>query len=263
MYSDLYCRIVGSKPLLLHNGQMADPANPIARENKRINDKKQRKSDRDREIVSELEWAGGLYLAVGRDKNGGITLPASDGSGELVTLSVERPTDDSYTLALAVEGQAGDQVVTPTSQHIVLPGFNLESMLWKGGKQQSKGPKFRAGVVVEGNFPLIHEWPVAPLGELVGNPACADSRTVVVSRNRIVRRRPRFRRWACDFTVSYLPSVLGAGVIESALRDGGTYVGCGDFSPRFGTYTYEISDKPLGPFPGFDAWAQRNLEVGA
>jgi len=61
MMQELDFRIVGVSPLLMHNGQLADPSNIYARKMKEISSKRS-KTDADYEEMAKLEWFGGLYL---------------------------------------------------------------------------------------------------------------------------------------------------------------------------------------------------------
>lgn len=54
-------KIVGVSPLLMHNGQLADPMNKWSRLMKEISAKR-KKVDADFEELARLEWYGGLYL---------------------------------------------------------------------------------------------------------------------------------------------------------------------------------------------------------
>jgi hypothetical protein len=53
--------IRGIVPLLMHNGQMANPLNPIVQRIKEITGKR-KKTDADYRLLADLEWMGGLYL---------------------------------------------------------------------------------------------------------------------------------------------------------------------------------------------------------
>lgn len=52
----------GIRPLVLHNGLLADPTNPFVIAIKKITAKKNKKTDADNAEISRLEWLGGLYL---------------------------------------------------------------------------------------------------------------------------------------------------------------------------------------------------------
>ena len=59
------CRITGVAPLILHNGQLANPLNYFAKEMKKISGKRH-KTEADLEQLARLEWHGSLYLSNGR-----------------------------------------------------------------------------------------------------------------------------------------------------------------------------------------------------
>lgn len=63
-YQTLTYEIRGLCPILLHNGQTADPLNHYAKEIKKISSKRN-KTDADIEQMMMLEWQAGLYV----DKN--------------------------------------------------------------------------------------------------------------------------------------------------------------------------------------------------
>lgn len=52
-------------PLLMHNGQLADPLNKFAREMKRVSGKR-KKVEADHEELAKLEWHGSLYMHSGQ-----------------------------------------------------------------------------------------------------------------------------------------------------------------------------------------------------
>lgn len=60
-YRRLWFRLTGAAPLLMHNGQMADPLNRFAREKKKIAGKRA-KTDADHEELARIEFLGSLYF---------------------------------------------------------------------------------------------------------------------------------------------------------------------------------------------------------
>ncbi len=65
----------------------------------------------------------------------------------------------------------------------------------------------------------------------------ADTRTVVVQRSRIVRRRPCFNHWALDFNIIIKdPEAVPPETLHEILEYGGRYVGIGDYRPKFGLF---------------------------
>ena len=53
--------IRGTAPLMLHNGQLANPFNEITQEMKKISSKRKKTEDDLRDLAN-LEWRGGLYI---------------------------------------------------------------------------------------------------------------------------------------------------------------------------------------------------------
>lgn len=53
--------LTGTAPLLMHNGQLADPLNAFVKKLKEIT-KKRQKTEEDLREISRLEWRGGLYF---------------------------------------------------------------------------------------------------------------------------------------------------------------------------------------------------------
>jgi len=65
MIEKLNFRIVGTAPLIMHNGQLADPANEWSRAIKEISGKR-KKTEADYKEMARLEWMGALYLQDGQ-----------------------------------------------------------------------------------------------------------------------------------------------------------------------------------------------------
>jgi len=61
----------GASPMLLHNGQTANPLNKFARQLKAVSGKRN-KTDEDFEVMAKIEFMAGLYL----NEAGAYTLPA-------------------------------------------------------------------------------------------------------------------------------------------------------------------------------------------
>lgn len=69
-----------------------------------------------------------------------------------------------------------------------------------------------------------------------------DARRAIVQKQGIIRRRPRFDEWSCEFTVEYDPAlVLEPKLIIDVLADAGGRIGVGDYRPDrngwFGRFT--------------------------
>jgi copper chaperone CopZ len=73
---DIKVKITGIRPLVLHNGLMADPTNELVRAIKKITSKGTKKmTDSDYIERDRLEWEAGLYWS---EEAGGIAIPSDN-----------------------------------------------------------------------------------------------------------------------------------------------------------------------------------------
>ncbi len=61
-WQEMTYRLIGVAPLIVHNGQLADPLNQFSKELKKISGKR-KKTDADFEQMAKLEFLGGLYMS--------------------------------------------------------------------------------------------------------------------------------------------------------------------------------------------------------
>lgn len=71
MYTPLTLHIVGVAPLIMHNGQLADPLNKFSKMKKEISTRRN-KTDADLEEIFRISFMGSLYA----DEEGDIVLPS-------------------------------------------------------------------------------------------------------------------------------------------------------------------------------------------
>jgi len=231
-YKTLSVGIAGIDSVLMHNGLLASPLNPVTKAMKSITAKRNKKTERDVEMLSELEIVGGLYISrLDRDGN-----PMAQ-----ATVQVEMGEIDFTFGITAVDADGNEQPDAPLEairgNQIVMPGLNIEAMLVKGAKKSRLGTDFKTGVMVPGDYRLRHKHEQRSIQSLISEPDFIDSRLVVVDRKRIVRTRPQLKQWSLDFMIQYLPSVVSASQIQKALDDASLYIGMGDFTPRFGKFS--------------------------
>lgn len=70
MLKETKVKLIGTAPLLMHNGLMADQSSSYAIESKKVSGKKN-KTEADYEALAEMEWFAGLYV-----ENDVIVVPA-------------------------------------------------------------------------------------------------------------------------------------------------------------------------------------------
>jgi len=136
----------GIRPLVMHNGLMADPTNPLVRRIKEITSKGTKKlTDSDYEERDRLEWEAGLYW----DENDGLIVP-SDNIERCIQLGAQKSR-------IGKDVQAAVFCAVP---HVALK--------YDGPKDKEKlyaDPRFtlRKGVAVQKNR-IIRIRPMVPTG---------------------------------------------------------------------------------------------------
>lgn len=73
MFDTLKLRLNGLSPLLMHNGQLADPLNPFTKQLKAVTGKR-KKTDEDHEEIARIEWHASLYT----DDDGRLAMPGEN-----------------------------------------------------------------------------------------------------------------------------------------------------------------------------------------
>lgn len=137
-----------------------------------------------------------------------------------------------YTGSLYLDG---DKVVVPT--------INIRASLIDGAKLNKLGTAFQKGtMILEEHVPLEHGGP-RDWRKLFDNPSYVDCRSVVVSRARLMRYRPRFNDWSFTVEIVYDETIIDRDSILLSARNAGSFCGIGDYRPvkrgPFGRYEVE------------------------
>lgn len=116
-----------------------------------------------------------------------------------------------------------------------LPGEVLEAALVEGAKKDKLGKVAKGGIVVADNYRLIYEGPKTVDG-LWEHGGFLKRAGVKVGMARVIRSRPIFPKWGCQFDVLWDPSLVKdeEQVIQIAANAGQS--GIGDWRPKFGRF---------------------------
>jgi hypothetical protein len=130
-------------PLLMHNGQLADPLNPFTKELKKFTSKK-KKTDTDIEDVAKAEFMGSLYY----DEEAGVYLP-----GHMI---------EAALIAGAKKHKMGTQfksaVFVPNDAKLRYEGPKKSEALWALPKfRDVRGVKVQQSRVMRCR-PIFKEW---------------------------------------------------------------------------------------------------------
>lgn len=206
MYKTVAVKIIGRSTLMNHNVQLANPLNPIVKMIKSYSGKR-KKTDEDLEVLSQLEWVGGLYTS--------------------------EPFEDI---------QVSNGIVTPVGGGAcILPAVGIEAAIISAAKKFKLGTTFKSAILIDEDPIIDFPGKSKPIAELIRNPKYTDVRAVTVNRAKIMRTRPVFPDWSVSFDLQYLPDQISKQQIKDVLDVGGRVVGMFEYRPRFGSYTYELN----------------------
>jgi hypothetical protein len=141
-YKKLSFKITGVAPLLMHNGQLADPANEFSKQMRKISSKRD-KTEADFEELARLEWFGSLYL-----KDGKPCLP-----GEIL---------EAAFVAAAKKQKKGKQaqagIFCPDSYRLIYDDARKPEELWADTQY-----RYTVGVRIQQNRvmrtrPIFRDW---------------------------------------------------------------------------------------------------------
>jgi hypothetical protein len=124
-----------------------------------------------------------------------------------------------------------------------IPPDNIEATIQNGAKRHRKGKDVQRGVFVkEEIIPLQYKGP-RTIEKLWENPDFKLKKGVCVSgKNRVIRTRPRFKRWKIEFTLEYDDSIIDEKELKTAVKDAGALVGLGDWIPKYGRFLVEFEN---------------------
>jgi hypothetical protein len=102
VYETIDFVIRGLSPLMMHNGRLANPYDPIVRQIKEITGKRSGKTEADATRLMDLEFEGGLYL----DDDGCVVVPGENIEGMIAGGGVknERMNKSSYLAGIICDG---------------------------------------------------------------------------------------------------------------------------------------------------------------
>jgi hypothetical protein len=108
-------------------------------------------------------------------------------------------------------------------------------MIIEGSKKHKLGKTFKAGMFIEQDFPLVYPGPQNPR-DMWDSGTFVNRTQVRNQAARIMRTRPIFRTWKCEFTVTINKELMDEQSVFQALTITGQQIGICDWRPRFGRF---------------------------
>lgn len=180
----------------------------------------------------EFEISGVAPLLV---HNGHLANPTAPIVRAIKEISSKRNKTDEDLMELARLEFHGGFYLDENGQPII-PGEMIEAMLVEAAKKNRLGKAFKAGIISDGNWPIIYDGP-KDVDAMWADGSFAFQKMVVVSRAKILRTRPIFNTWSLKFTVHFLPDVVNESQVRQAMEIAGQIIGLGTWRPRYGRFT--------------------------
>jgi hypothetical protein len=148
-------------------------------------------------------------------------------------------TDEDYAQLARVEWEGGmywDREIGP-----YIPADNIWRCLYDAAKKSKKGVKVKEGVfIATDRNPLAYSGPREP-DVMWKDENLKHFASAKVGMQRVTRCRPHFRGWATEADGILDTQLLDFEELRQIAETAGSLVGLGDWRPRFGRFTAEVT----------------------
>lgn len=147
-----------------------------------------------------------------------------------------KKTEEDYEWLLRDEWEASMYHADDIGPY--LPAINLEACIAEAAKATKQGKLVKQSVtVMTERASLRYDGPRnkdAMYGD--GGTSFVDVRGVNVGGKKVMRARPQFLNWSCEFDVSYMDDMIDAQDLRRIVEHAGRVIGVGTYRPRFGRF---------------------------
>lgn len=112
----------------------------------------------------------------------------------------------------------------------------LEGAFYEAAKTKKLGKVFKEAVRINDDPAFHFEHEELPPDLLFLKNEYRDFRTVKIQRNKVLRCRPIFSEWHCEFELSYDETRLDEQEIVDMVNYAGQYIGLCDYRPKYGRF---------------------------
>ena len=172
--------------------------------------------------------------------SGALVDPQNEFAKRLKEVSAKRAkTDADHKEMAKLEFLGSFDGYVDENGGIVIPEPNILAVIVKGATKTKKGVSAKEGVLglVDGDakfiFPRKGDRSPEALWE---SGEFVDRRRVVVQRSSVMRTRPKFKEWSCEFTLEVDENLCNLSEVRQWLEAAGNRVGLGDYRPMFGRF---------------------------
>ena len=141
-----------------------------------------------------------------------------------VSLSaIVKKTEEDLIAISDLEWEAG--VYWDDNIGLVIPNECLAATIQNGAKMNKNGKDVAKFVHILDPMAALDIGEVQNYDKMKTDVRFRDVRSVVVSRSRVIRTRPRFNTWSCEFDMLFEEDKIDIHAIMLALENAGNYVG--------------------------------------
>ena len=168
--------------------------------------------------------------------SGALVDPQNEFTQAIKKVSAKRPKTDADHAEIARLEYLGAFYIGDGGK-IVMPDVNLMATIIEGAKKFKKGPAAKTGVYIDrhGVFDFPHKGDKLPKA-LWESKEFVDRRRVTIQRNSIIRVRPRFNDWSCEFELELDEEICNLVDVRQWLETAGNRSGLGDYRPIYGRF---------------------------
>lgn len=156
--------------------------------------------------------------------------------------SKKKKTETDLELISDLEWEAG--VYWDENLGLVIPNECLAATFLEGAKMNKNGSAFQKYVQVIDSLAPLDIGEVQNYEKMKVDPRFRDVRSVVVMRARVIRTRPRFNTWRCEFDLIFDENKIDTDVIALAVENAGNYIGlCEMRKLGYGRFVARIEER--------------------
>lgn len=187
-------------------------------------------------IIRQMTITGIAPLLMQSDRFVDPLNPATKAHKKLT--SIRKKTDEDH-IAIAKSEWMG-ALYYREDIGIYVPTINIRKSLIEGARLNKLGKHIERGIVFADEYAkLQYDGPKNP-EKLWENRDFVDRRSVVVSRARLIRCRPRFKQWSLTTQIVHEESLINLEDLVMSAENAGALIGLGDYRPMFGRYEVKI-----------------------
>ena len=178
--------------------------------------------------------------------SGALVDPQNEFTQAIKKISAKRPKTDADHAEIARLEYLGAFYIDDDGK-IVMPDVNLMAAIIEGAKKFRKGPAAKTGVFIDrhGVFDFSHKGDKSPEA-LWKSGKFVDRRRVTIQKSGIIRVRPKFKDWSCEFELELDEEICNLSDVKQWLETAGKRSGLGDYRPIYGQFEVDKFDLKSG-----------------